>query len=302
MKNSRFIIAALTLGAGLFLAGCGRGTTPLMTETREYADSTDHAHFTMSVQLPVAQDSSSSAIRASLIDEVIDAQLPRIGSYEGDERLFPRFDGNAADTDALLEYYRQKAMSSLGALSQEDADEREFYVRENDELTAEEKERILSEAPSWEYDFSLKEVADTLGYAVFLSQNFIYMGGAHGGVTGAGYLTYDRKSGRRVESMLDEAFLADMQPVLMKGLMSYYADAGEQMTEAEVRERLQIEGDLIPLPAWPPYPSKDGLNFVYQQYEIASYADGMPSFTIPYKELKPWLTPEAKALLAPYRF
>jgi hypothetical protein len=34
--------------------------------------------------------------------------------------------------------------------------------------------------------------------------------------------------------------------------------------------------------------------FVYQQYEIASYAVGMPSFTVAYDKLLPYLTPEAR--------
>ena len=69
------------------------------------------------------------------------------------------------------------------------------------------------------------------------------------------------------------------------------------MAEEEMRERLQIEGDLIPLPAWTPYPTAEGLCFVYQQYEIASYADGMPSFTLPVDDVQAWLTPEARAIL-----
>jgi hypothetical protein len=36
--------------------------------------------------------------------------------------------------------------------------------------------------------------------------------------------------------------------------------------------------------------------FTYQQYEIASYAEGMPSFVVPYPDIEPFLTPEAKAL------
>jgi hypothetical protein len=85
-------------------------------------------------------------------------------------------------------------------------------------------------------------------------------------------------------------------------LLGYYSEFGEKMAEEEMRERLQIEGDLIPLPAWTPYPTAEGLCFVYQQYEIASYADGMPAFTVPYAEIKPWLTAEAKSVLSSYRF
>ena len=59
-----------------------------------------------------------------------------------------------------------------------------------------------------------------------------------------------------------------------------------------------IDGDIIPLPSWNPYPDgKGGLVFTYQQYEIASYAEGMPSFTIPVKEVVAFLSEDARRLL-----
>ena len=65
----------------------------------------------------------------------------------------------------------------------------------------------------------------------------------------------------------------------------------------ELKESLFIEDGFIPLPSWPLYPSDEGLNFVYHQYEIASYAEGMPSFTVPYADIEPFLTPAARELL-----
>ena len=294
MKKAFLFISAL-----LVLAACKNGSV-VQTEVREYADSTSHAFLKMHAELPLPSDAVSSAIRSSLID-VMDGQLSQV-SYGEPQRYFPRFDGDAGDTDALLSYYEQQTMKQIAQLSQEDADEREFLIRENDELTAEEREEMLVGFPSWEYDFNLRKVADTLNYVVFLSENYVYMGGAHGGVTGGGYLTYDKKSGSLVEKMLDPACVTDIQPVLVRGLMRYYSEVGAEMPEEEMLEHLQVEGGIIPLPAWTPYPTKEGLVFVYQQYEIASYADGMPSFTVPYAEIKPWLTAEAKSVLSSYRF
>lgn len=278
----------------VLLAAC-HGGAPLKTEVREYADSSAHAYLTMHTELPVPAGRAASAIRSTLID-VMDGQLSQI-SYGETERYFPRFTGRTDDTEALLSYYEGQTMAQIAKLSQDDADERESYVRENEDMSEEEKEDLLSNMPAWGYDFNLKKVADTLGYVVFLSENYIYMGGAHGGVTGSGHLTFDRKSGRLIDPMVDPDCVAEIQPLLMNGLQEYYSDAGEEMSGEEVKGRLQIDGDVIPLPAWTPYPTADGLAFVYQQYEIASYADGMPSFTIPFEDIKPWLTPQAKALL-----
>ena len=291
MKPLHILFAAFALAACL---SCGKDPS-LQTEIREYADSTAHSYLTLHAELPVGATPAARQIREALV-EVMDAQLSQIAPGEAD-RYFPRFAGDIDDTDALLTYYKDQTLGEIGRLSQEDADERERFIREDVELTEEQKADILAGIPSWGYDFKLEKLSETPGYLVFQSQNYIYMGGAHGGVTGDGYLTFDRKTGKRIETMLDPACTADIQPLLVKGLMGYYGEFDLKMSEEELREHLQLEGDLIPLPAWTPYPTADGLCFVYQQYEIASYADGMPAFTLPFDEVQPYLTPEAKQLL-----
>lgn len=291
MKKFLYSLAALVLSA---CVSCTRDQA-LQTEVRDYADSTAHSYLTMHTELPVPANAAARQIRQALID-VMDEQLSQIAPGE-QQRYFPRFEGNPEDTDALMTYYKDQTLAQIGKLSQEDADERERYIREDPDLSDEEKAQILADAPAWSYDFKLEKIADTLGYAVFLSQNYVYSGGAHGGVTGAGHLTFDKKSGQLVKSLLDPACTAQIQPLLVKGLLQYYADCGVKLSEEELREQLQIEGDQIPLPAWTPYPTAEGLTFVYQQYEIASYADGMPAFVLSLDELDPFLTPEARKLL-----
>ncbi len=291
MKPLHILFAAAALAACL---SCGQNSS-LQTEVRDYADSTAHSYLTLHAELPVPADAASKAIRGKLVD-MMDTQLSQI-TFGEPQRYFPRFEGNTDDTEALMAYYKDQTLALIGRLSQEDADERERYIREDGDLSEEEKTEILANSPAWGYEFNLKKLADTLGYVVFQSQNYIYQGGAHGGITGDGYLTFDRKSGRFLEATLDPACTAEIQPLLVKGLLGYYGEFGEKMSEEELRERLQIEGDQIPLPAWTPYPTAEGLTFVYQQYEIASYADGMPAFVLSLDELEPFLTPEARKLL-----
>ena len=159
------------------------------------------------------------------------------------------------------------------------------------------KEEILARMPGWEYDFSLSKIDDNGTYAVFLSQDYVYMGGAHGGVTGAGCLTFDKRDGSRIEAFLDPDCVEDIQPLLREGLVSYFSDFEIDITEDNLQEFLLLDGDLIPLPAWQPYPSEDGLVFTYQQYEIAPYAAGMPSFVLPLEGVAPYLTNQARSLL-----
>ena len=272
------------------------GGKDLQTETVNYEDSLAHADLSIKVELPVAgQGAAADRIRASLVD-VMDGQLSHIGSYE-EERLFPPYEGSTDKTDLLLEYYRGKALESIGKQAQEDYDERVASIEENDGLTEDQRKEILDEMPGWEYEFNLLKDRETDKYVVFLSQDYVYLGGAHGGVTGRGGLTFDKKEGVLVDKMLDPASLDAIQPLLRKGLTKYFSDEDMEITQEELDNYLFLETGVVPFPAWTPYPSEEGLVFTYQQYEIAAYAAGMPEFTVPYADILPYLTPEAKALL-----
>ena len=71
----------------------------------------------------------------------------------------------------------------------------------------------------------------------------------------------------------------------------------EMNSDEELADYLQVEDiNRIPLPANPPYLTTTGVMFCYTQYEIAPYAAGIISFEIPYDQILPFLTDEAKAL------
>ena len=295
MKTMRKIFA---VGLAVLAAAACRpsGGKDLQTETLNYEDSKAHADLSIKVELPVyGQGAAADRIRASLV-EVMDGQLSHIGSYE-EERLFPAFEGDFNKTESLVMYYRDKALEAIGQLSQEDYDERVNSIEENDGLTDGQRKEILADMPGWEYDFSLLKDRETDRYVVFLSQDYVYLGGAHGGVVGRGGLTFDKKEGALVEKMVDSASLDAVQPLLRKGLSQYFSDNEMEVAPEELDNILFLETGVIPFPAWTPYPSEEGLVFTYQQYEIAAYAAGMPEFTVPYADILPYLTPEAKALL-----
>ena len=295
MKTMRKIFA---VGLAVLAAAACRpsGGKDLKTETLNYEESAAHADLSMKVELPVpGQGAAADRIRASLV-EVMDGQLSHIGSYE-EERLFPAFEGDFSKTESLVMYYRDKALEAIGQLSQEDYDERVNSIEENDGLTDGQRKEILADMPGWEYDFSLLKDRETDRYVVFLSQDYVYLGGAHGGVVGRGGLTFDKKEGALVEKMVDSASLDAVQPLLRKGLSQYFSDNEMEVAPEELDNILFLETGVIPFPAWTPYPSEEGLVFTYQQYEIAAYAAGMPEFTVPYADILPYLTPEAKALL-----
>ena len=263
MKTMRKIFAVWL--AVLAAAACRpSGGKDLQTETLNYEDSKAHADLSIKVELPVyGQGAAADRIRASLV-EVMDGQLSHIGSYE-EERLFPAFEGDFSKTESLVMYYRDKALEAIGQLSQEDYDERVNSIEENDGLTDGQRKEILADMPGWEYDFSLLKDRETDRYVVFLSQDYVYLGGAHGGVVGRGGLTFDKKEGALVEKMVDSASLDAVQPLLRKGLSQYFSDNEMEVAPEELDNILFLETGVIPFPAWTPYPSEEGLVFTYQQ-------------------------------------
>jgi hypothetical protein len=265
------------------VAACNNQSKSLKTESFSASDTTAHSSFTMKAELPAGKDAASENIRRELIG-VMDSQLAFIDSYESD-RVFPAFEGDG-NNEQICNYYKENAAKHLRALAGQDSAERAEYFDGDIPI------------PGWEYDFSLTKTADTLGYIVFQNLDYIYTGGAHGGMIGHGDMTFDRKTGERIKILNDNVADA-MQPLLVKGLISYFSEYGEQMTEESLMEHLMLWEEItqIPLPGWDPYPSADGLVFTYQQYEIASYADGMPNFTVPYKDAAPYMTPQAKNVL-----
>ena len=291
-QTKTFIVAAAA--ALLALTGCNNSKV-LKTEKFSFDDSAKYADVTVNAELPTSTKGAAGKIREGLID-IMDGQLAFIGSYEG-ERLFDPFDGDKSDNAAIVDYYRRKAIDVLDSNAAEDYQEREKYVMEDEDMTDEQKKEVLDNFPRWEYDFTLDKQYETDRYVVFNSTDYVYLGGAHGGVIGQGSPTFDKKSGNRINEFLRKDALEDMQSLLTAGLVQYFNDNDDTVNAGNVRDYLFLDDESIPFPVWTPHPTEEGLCFVYQQYEIAAYAMGMPSFTIPYDAVKPYLTPEALDLL-----
>lgn len=286
-----FLLAAICL----ILPGCSRHSHTVATESYEFEDSVFSTRATMNVELP---SELTDPICKNIYDDlcrVLHEQIISVSDSDDDSAV-EVFD-NTGDPSSMVSYYGKKLLELIGELSMADFNERKEWVEQDSTLTEEEKQEIIVSYPGWEFDVEVNLVDQTERYVVFLSQNYIYMGGAHGGMTGAGYQTYDIRSGKRLESFLKDGVEDEMQSLLEEGLISYFKDCGQECTRETLRDYLFLDDERIPLPEYLPFPTQDGLGFMYQQYEIAAYAIGMPSFNISYDKVLPYLTPEAVDLL-----
>lgn len=104
-----------------------------------------------------------------------------------------------------------------------------------------------------------------------------------------------------LRNVLSPKDIKALQPILRTGVESYFRGWYEKENDVESRVKedmdgLSLENGIIPLPGNGVYLSPEGVVFIYGFYEIGAYAIGMPTFTVPYKKIGKFLSPEARRL------
>lgn len=271
-----FVSACCLTGCGDKVAG-GMSTVP--TDSLEYSSEGDSVlHCSLKVDFPTSQDSFSLAVADFVANELQSLYLP---VYIGENHTDPvlKYTGSVTDGRAMVDFYGKANYAWL----QKEA--------------AEFKESTGAGAVGMECSIALRKIEDNPKYVSYQTTTYMYLGGAHGSssIKVANIL---KPSGKRLTQTIDTLKLKEMQPMLRKGVLAYInANSDSSITDSSLNDYLFIEGDLIPLPTTLPYLAADGLHFVYQQYEIAPYAMGIITFTVPYAEAKSFMTAEAKALV-----
>lgn len=115
---------------------------------------------------------------------------------------------------------------------------------------------------------------------VSISQNIGgYYGGAHG-MYGSTYYTFMIKSGERLNYNL--VFGLDNLETL-KGIVKKYYNQ-------EYGDTYTAVGESFSLPSCFAF-SREGIKFLYNPYEMGTYADGLREVTVPYKAMKEIINP-----------
>ena len=108
----------------------------LQTESFNLADSTTYANLRLEIELPVVSDKITMSIREKLLEK-LGNRLTHVTSYEN-EQLYLPFQGDTHNTKTMLDYYLKNTRDLLGKQSEEDANDRIKFLRENKDLTEEE--------------------------------------------------------------------------------------------------------------------------------------------------------------------
>lgn len=276
-------IYLMTLFATTLYMMCGCGDSrvlamePIATDSVCVNKLSEHVECRFVADYPTADDSTSLAIRKYLGDELARLYLPRVNNPE-EAGCYPVYKGNVNTGDSVLNYY---------------ADGTTKYLKEQ---LADFMDAAPSEMPTLAYDFSARKTSDNDRYVNYNINVYAFLGGAHGTTTDY-TVTIVKPSGRVLTQTVDTLQVKNLQPILRKGVLSYLHEQGEtDATEATLGDMLFVENGIIPLPVHAPYLTDDAVCFVYQQYEIASYAMGIVTFTVPYDQIKTYLTEEARSL------
>ena len=299
-----FLITAVSLS----FASCGNKNAetaeiedafayPLEIENYTFSDSSKYANISIKAVLPVAKDSVSQVIRDSLVNIIGNSIRSYQGSQMEDSKpLIAKYNGDEKDAKSMLDYYCKAVSKLLNSQAKEDYDEKVKYWEEDTTLTDEQRKEFKESVTPWDYSMDVTKTSEDSTFVVFNDTEYAYIGGAHGGVFGWGGITFRFSDGSIVKDFLKDNVVKDMQPLLKKGLKEYFNENADEKikTDQQLMEQLMLPEEskgLIPLPAWTPFPDEKGkgLVFTYQQYEIACYAVGMPSFVLTWEELKPFL-------------
>lgn len=136
-------------------------------------------------------------------------------------------------------------------------------------------------AANWVNESNANIIFNDNYFATIAFSNYMYLGGAHG-MFGEAYLVIDTKNGKelKLNDIFDKQSLATLEKKMIKKAYAYTGfenpvslqDAGYLVDKIEVTDNFSI--------------TAKGITFVYQPYEIAPYAAGMPAFLFTWEELK----------------
>lgn len=234
----------------------------LATDSVKYENKTKTVEVTIKVDYPTA----GNAALVNAIEEFISEDLG--GTYTG----------SLANADSMLAYYGNMQADSLNAM------------RDGEQLDM-----------VYAYAYEAKKAYETDTYVTYVATTYGYTGGAHGMGSETG-VTIRKSDGRRFGHDMLTGTESDAFHMLVKeGLKTYFKDCGEAIdTDEQLKALLITDNDVnyLPLPATAPYITAEGVTFIYQQYEIAPYAAGMPQFTLPLETMRPYLTATAQKMTA----
>ena len=199
---------------------------------------------------------------------------------------YPKAEGNEAVADRInktvenflaneinMSEKRDKNLSLEEAVEGFDTEYKEFKIDFND--STQEWEALIESEINFESDYIICIVV----------KSYLDTGGAHGN-SHISFLNFDKKTGKR---LMQTDIINDSEG--LKNIAKPYLERATKSLSNDEEVQDLFFGEAFQLPETIGFNSK-GMVLLYNVYEIASYAQGVTEFTIPYEEAKPFLNIE----------
>ncbi len=155
---------------------------------------------------------------------------------------------------------------------------------------SETKERFSDENTPWEATVKGNiSYEDTTHLTIEISA-YIFTGGAHG-YSSQMFLNFDKEKGKEIESWELFANQEDFEIFAEQKFREKEAIPADKSIN---HTGLMFEKDRFYLPENIGF-TEDGIQLLYNPYEVASYADGPIVLTLPFKEVRPYLATNTKS-------
>ena len=277
MKKTLFTVGILCVLA-LTLASCRT-----KIDTQALNDLTSLSQIT-----PADIESRSLSLKDSVVvDQIpgrvtIEADFPESGNFFVinnirewiSEQLGGTYEGTMENGTKMLEHYKNAVLLDF-------------------------KENIIPDMPKFKdiycyKDLKISKLYETDRYVSYVYTQEGFSGGAHGWFMMQGQ-TFRKSDGRRIDyGIFREESKDELAELVKDNILTQYFESDKEQFENGL---LLDNPDYFPLPQSAPIFREDGVEFVYQQYEIACYAAGMPSCVISYDLIEPFLTQAGRWLI-----
>lgn len=294
-------VGAFSIVAAIIATNCGRGESStnnnvaddsmvtvvdtvfvanlsdsLCYDTVFYQAKTSKVDCSIRLDFPKGEASIVTAVR-----KYIDRQLADLCLSNDEENQSNRvqFTGDLADSDALMAFYAKQNVEWLNG--------------QYDEFAAEEK-------LVYSYNVEMRKSSEHEKYIVYNTTYDLYCGGPSNQLKQYS-VVISKLTGKVLEYTVDSTKIKELQPLLRQGIIRYFKEFEPSVTEEDLFGEdgyINGGGKNIPLPTNnAPVFTDNGVAFHYQSCEIATCMVGDIDFTISYNQIKPYLFPEALALL-----
>lgn len=254
------LVSLFFMGVSIVALAAGQYRPPVMEAKVSETDSVFYSY---------KNDRISCSIVALVPVDGVDTEFNEWLSKE----LGGGYKGDRGGLQAMIDYYGEAHTDSLRSILKDGVPD---YAELN-------------------YEATMDKIYESDKVVTYTLTTYLDFGGAHPLTRETG-ATFSKEDGKLMTwDIVRSDRKAELNDVL-KDMLKTYFDAGSDRKLADFLQGVKSVSEL-PLPSTSPYMTEKGYVVIYQQYEIAPYAMGMPGDTIPYNTLSPCLTEEAQKLI-----